>query len=198
MNKYRLIITILVATTIGAVSGGIWFFNAKTSDSTTQSLNSSLSFTLASKDGLHSFSDSHGKLRIVYVGYMSCPDICPTSLSRIAGAFNQLSIDELSKVQAYFISVDPQRDTPELLGQYTEYFHENIIGLTGDKDSIDDVVDYLQAYYRIVPLKNSAFGYAVDHSANIYLVSSEGFLLETFPDTLTPKEMLKRIQHYLN
>jgi protein SCO1/2 len=197
MNKFKLIITILIATTIG-VASSLWYVNSKTDTPSLANKEGQLSFTLDSLGGKQSFSDSQGKLRIVYVGYMSCPDICPTSLSRISGALNLLSTSELSNVQPYFLSVDPKRDTPELLGQYTEYFHQKIIGLTGDKDSIDGVVNYLKAYYRMVPLKDSAFGYAVDHSANIYLLDGEGFLLETFPDTLSPTEMTQRIQHYLN
>ncbi|MBP0050013.1 SCO family protein [Marinobacterium sp. AK62] len=136
-------------------------------------------FTLQSAQGPVSLSDSAGKVRVLYIGYASCPDVCPTALAVLTQSLKQLSDSERNQVQGIFISVDPERDTPEKLADYTAFFSPNIIGVTGSREAIDQVVKQYGAFYRKVDLDDSAMGYAVDHSSRLYLVDQQGELVET-------------------
>lgn len=130
-----------------------------------------------------------GKVVVMYIGYASCPDVCPTGLGMMATAIHQLTPEQQARVQPLFVSVDPERDTPARLKEYAEYFYPSMIGATGSREQIDAVVRQYGAFYRIVKLEDSAMGYAVDHSSRIYLIDAEGTLSSTvlhngFPDEL--------------
>ena len=100
-------------------------------------------FTLRSADGPLSLKDLRGKVVILFFGYTSCADVCPISLATIANAFSKLTNVELKRIRSLFISLDPERDTPERLRKFTGYFHPNIVGVTG----IPEVVaDFAQKY----------------------------------------------------
>ncbi|MCW8983370.1 MAG: SCO family protein, partial [Gammaproteobacteria bacterium] len=106
-----------------------------------QSLKKGGGFTLQSVDGPVSLNDFKGKAVLIYFGYTWCPDICPTNLALMSAAFGDLedkNPELMKQIQGIFISVDPERDSPERLKEYTNFFHENIIGITGTKDLIDD------------------------------------------------------------
>lgn len=192
--KYALLF--ISAAALGLLAGAAWYHSG-TPQTEIRQPGGELEFTLNSAQGPISLSDSDGQIRIMYVGYVSCPDVCPTSLSRLGGALHQLSDSDLARVQPFFLSVDIKRDTPDILAMYSHYFHPAITGITGSRQAVDRVVEHLQAFYRIVPLDDSEFGYAIDHSANIYVLNENGALLETFPDTLTPGEMAERIRNHL-
>ncbi len=132
-------------------------------------------FTLETRGKKISLKDFKGKIVLLYFGYTQCPDICPTSLSLMSQAFKQMSEAELNKVQGLFISVDPSRDTPEKLAEYTTYFHPKIIGATSNKETIDKIVQLYGASYRIVK-SDSAMGYIVDHSSATYVIDQQGKL----------------------
>ena len=121
-----------------------------------------------------------GKVVLLYFGYMGCPDICPTSLSDMGRALKSLSAEEVARVQGLFVSVDPQRDTPDALQRYAAYFHPNILGRTGAKEQVDQAVMQYGAAYRVVD-HNSAGGYQVDHTANIYVITADGRWVDTLP-----------------
>ena len=145
-------------------------------------------FSLQSLEGEVALSDFRGQVVMLYFGYAFCPDVCPDSLARMAGALDQLDGEELKQVQPLFISVDPERDTLEHLDHYSRWFHERIIGLTGDPDAIRDVADRYGAAYRRVESPDDA-GYLVDHSSFYYLVDREGQLQETLPHGIDPDDL---------
>jgi protein SCO1/2 len=155
-------------------------------------------FTLQSHQGDVSLTDFKGKVVAIYIGYASCPDVCPTALAVMTQAFKTLSEDELQKVQGIFISVDPERDTPEKLQAYANFFSPLIIGVTGTQAEIDQVVKQYGAFYRKVVLADSAMGYAVDHSSRIYLIDQEGVLNKTLLHNSTPNELLTDIRTLLS
>ena len=108
-------------------------------------------FTLQSLSGPVSLKDFRGKVTLIYFGYTMCPDICPTNLSMMSNALMQLNEQQLNKVQAIFISVDPQRDSVARLAEYTHYFHPSILGITGTDKVIKEVADrYGVAYQKVV------------------------------------------------
>ena len=150
-------------------------------------------FTL--HDGEHKIqlSDYKGKTVFIFFGYTSCPDICPTSLAFMSSALKNLTDDELNKVQVLFISVDPERDTPEKLRSYTKYFHSNIRGISGTKEEIDKVVSQYGASYKKVD-SDSAMGYLVDHTASFYVIDTKGKLVNLLPHGLPVKQITEVIR----
>lgn len=154
-------------------------------------------FTLTSVQGPVSLSDFRGKVSVIYIGYASCPDVCPTALAVLTQTLKQLDAQEREQVQGIFISVDPERDTPEKLAEYAAFFSPRIIGVTGSQDQIDQVVRQYGAFYRKVDMKDSAMGYAVDHSSRLYLIDREGRLVQTLLHNSSPQELTQSLQTLL-
>ncbi len=153
-------------------------------------------FTLHSLSGPFSLKALRGKVVLLYFGYTSCPDICPTSLTLMRIALSQLNEAELSQVQGIFVSVDPQRDTPERLAQYSSHFHPNISGVTGSNAEVAEVARQYGAIYQVVE-GDSAMGYTVDHSSLTYVINQQGQLVTTLPHGSAPKLILQEIRRLL-
>lgn len=134
-----------------------------------------------------------GKLMLVYFGFTNCPDICPTGLQTIALAMDDLGADA-EKVQPILITVDPERDTPPVMKEYVQAFHERLVGLTGTPEQIAAVAKAYRVYYQKVVLKDSSLGYSVDHSGFIYLMDGKGQYLSHFRHDATPEQMVQRIR----
>ncbi|RVU31127.1 SCO family protein [Neptunomonas marina] len=154
-------------------------------------------FTLQSATGEVSLADFKGKVVALYIGYASCPDVCPTALAVTTQAFNELSETEQQSVAGVFVSVDPDRDTPERLATYVQFFSPLFTGLTGSREAIDQVVKQYGAFYRMVEMKDSAMGYAVDHSSRIYLIDQQGNLVKTLLHNTSPAQVLTEIRALL-
>ncbi|MDX1432907.1 MAG: SCO family protein [Gammaproteobacteria bacterium] len=155
-------------------------------------------FTLNGPDGPVSLSDLRGKVVLIFFGYTSCPDVCPISLARINACFSAMDEMELERVRALFITLDPERDTPDRLEQYTSYFHANIIGLRDDVDTINAVTDRYGVEYAKKELPDSALGYSISHPTDIFLLDTSGRLVEQVPHDTEPKYLLARIRDLLN
>ena len=154
------------------------------------------SFTLVDHNGVRrTDADFRGKLMLVYFGFSSCPDICPTDLQAIG-----LALDQLDKageeVQPVFITVDPERDTPQLLADYVPMFHPRLIGLSGDATSIREAASAYRVYYAKVP-RTDGSNYTVDHSGFIYLMDRGGQYLGFFPPGTPPDRMTEVIRPLL-
>jgi protein SCO1/2 len=155
-------------------------------------------FILHSSQGRFSLEELRGKLVLLYFGYTKCPDVCPTSLATLSQALNELNDKELESVEAVFISVDPKRDSFEVLDEYATYFHPNLTGVTGSKEEIDEVAKRYGAKYEIVNLQGSDFGYTVHHSAETYLITAEGRLRYVFPHETPSFVILEAIRYLLD
>jgi cytochrome oxidase Cu insertion factor (SCO1/SenC/PrrC family) len=131
-------------------------------------------------------ADFRGKLLLLYFGFTYCPDVCPTDLQSIG-----LAIDQLGKageeVQPLFVTLDPDRDTPQHLANYVPLFHPRLIGLTGDPSSIRQAARAYKVYYAKVPTADD--DYTVDHSGYIYLMDRAGQYLGFFPPGTPPDRM---------
>ncbi len=138
-------------------------------------------FTLHSADGDVSLHDFRGRWVLLYFGYTHCPDICPTALATIAAVIRQASEYQ---VAGLLISLDPRRDTPELLQQYSRFFHPAIQGITGSPDELKQVAARWRVSYH-VPDQPADQDYAVDHTAFIYLVNPDGHV-QALLDEQTP------------
>ncbi len=154
-------------------------------------------FTLQSEQGPVSLSDFRGKAVILYFGYTQCPDVCPLSLSIVGQAIRQLPLPQQESVHGIFVSVDPDRDSLKYLKTYSAFFSEHITGVTGDKHQVDKTVQQYGAFYRFVEIKDSAMGYAVDHSALLYLIDKKGELVKTLPHNINPALLTNEITNLL-
>ena len=123
-------------------------------------------------------SQLRGKLVFLFFGYTHCPDACPTTMAKLSQV-NKLLAHDAQQVETVFISVDPGRDTTSVLKSYLAYFHMNSIGLTGTKQEIDVVVEQYGAKYEIEQ-SDSAAGYHIDHSTDLYLLNQTGELTRKF------------------
>lgn len=121
-----------------------------------------------------SLSDARGKVVLIFFGFTSCADICPTTMTKITAAMRQLGPMSES-VQPLFITVDTKRDTPEVLRRYAAYFHPAVTGLTGTQDEVESVASQYRA--PVLVRKPNEYGYyVVDHSSRLFLVDRDGVL----------------------
>ena len=154
-------------------------------------------FTLYGKDGAVSLADFRGKVVAIYFGYTQCPDVCPTNLSLMGAAFKQLSKEELNNIQGIFISVDPGRDSPEHLAEYTKYFHPKIIGISGTPEMVDPIVAKYGAFYEKISYSNSAMLYGISHTSETYIVGKDGKLSAILPHATPAKQIVQSIRSAL-
>jgi protein SCO1/2 len=155
-------------------------------------------FTLSAPGGHLSLSDFRGKVVLIFFGYTSCPDVCPLSLAKIDASFAALREEELDRVRAFFITLDPEHDTADRLERYTGYFHTHIIGLRGEAAAIDAVTDAYGVSYSRSPMPDSALGYSISHPTDVFLIDGEGRVVETIPHDARSDYFLARIRRLLD
>ena len=144
-------------------------------------------FVLQSFDGPVTLSQLNGKIVLLFFGFTSCEHVCPMTLSTLSRAFSRLTAEELDQIAGLFISVDPEKDTPEVLKKYTGYFHANIIGATADHQVLDRFAAHYGVTYERKTAPDSALGYVIFHTPDILIMDQQGRLLETrigFPATI--------------
>lgn len=136
-------------------------------------------FSLQAGTGPVSLSQFRGKYVILYFGYTSCPDVCPTTLATLREARSRLG-EAASDFQVIFVSVDPGRDTPEYASLYTSRFDPSFLGLTGSEDEIAVVARQFGIFYKANPPDDGGF-YTVDHTATTLVLDRQGSLILTWP-----------------
>jgi protein SCO1 len=144
-------------------------------------------------------SQLHGKAVLFSFGFTHCPNVCPTTLSDLAGIYRALPPQDRPKVQVLFVSVDPNRDRPETMKNYVPYFDDSFIGLTGTETQIAEAAKAYGAYYEIVKDSQNPNAYSVNHSAFTYLISPDGKwkLLYNFDQLSDTKKMVQDIEQVL-
>jgi protein SCO1 len=152
-------------------------------------------FTMVRQDG-QTVTDAafKGEPLLVFFGYTHCPDVCPTSLFEISEVFKAMGPDK--KVQALFITVDPERDTPETIKDYLSSFDPRIIGLSGDPAQTKAVEKAFRVYAKKVPAAHGD-DYTMDHTAIVYLLDKQGRFVNAFNLERTPQEAAKDLERYL-
>jgi protein SCO1 len=129
---------------------------------------------LTDHNGQHrTLSDFNGKVVVLFFGFIHCPDVCPTTLAELAQVAKELGPDA-KKMQVLFVTVDPERDTPELLKQYVPSFHPDFLGLYGDAAATAQAAKEFKIFFQKQP--QTAGGYSMDHSAGTYVLDQEGRL----------------------
>ncbi len=136
-------------------------------------------FTLTGADGKpFSSTQLQGKPYAVFFGFTNCPDVCPNTLARMARLRQQLGQGE-DAFRILFVTVDPERDTPEAVGAYAKLFNTPIIGLTGSRAQIDQVAKQFATYHAKVPQADAPGGYTMDHGAAVLLFDRDGKFVST-------------------
>ena len=138
-------------------------------------------FTLQSSRGDVSLQDFKGKFVVLAFGYTSCPDVCPTVLADIRQAIAKLEPREAAQIQVIFVSVDYQRDTPEVVDAYVRNFDPNFLGLSGSQAQINQVTSDFGIYYKLNSPDPKTGFYSVDHSAVALVIDQTGALIMTWP-----------------
>jgi protein SCO1/2 len=135
-----------------------------------------------------------GRPSLIFFGFTHCPDVCPTSLFEISEVLRAMGKDA-DRVNAYFVSVDPERDTAGAMKDYLSSFDPHLKGLTGDPEAVAKVISGFRVYAKKVPLKDG--DYTMDHTALIYLMDRDGKFVAPFNLKRTPDEAAKDLKRYL-
>lgn len=189
--RWKLLLTILVAFALGG-SLALILRPAGMSESTGEAQIGG-PFSLVDQTGKAvTQQDYAGRYLLVMFGFTHCPDVCPTALQVMAGALDALGA-KADKVAPLFITVDPGRDTPEIMQGYVSAFHPKIQGLTGSEEQIAAVTRAYRVFARRVDDAGSPDGYTMDHSAFIYLMDPSGRYVMHFRHNASPDEIASRI-----
>ncbi|MCQ8183835.1 SCO family protein [Parvularcula maris] len=136
-----------------------------------------------------------GEPMLIYFGFTSCPDVCPAALGVMTATLDELGGDA-DKLQPLFITVDPERDTPERLRNHLA-FDQRILGLTGEEDAVANARDSMRVFAAKAPLEGSAAGYTMDHQSMFFLTDKEGNPIKAFRDDVPPETLASRIRVHL-
>lgn len=137
-----------------------------------------------------------GHYSLVYFGFTYCPDICPLTLQSMADAIDLLPGQESDLVQPIFISLDPARDTPDVVASYVDNFHPRMIGLTGTEDQVREAASAYRVFYRNTPIGEDG-DYTVDHSGFLYLMNRSGRYIDHFRKDVTVEQISARLRDLL-
>ena len=183
MDRKILLVGLISFLLIGAVGAGVFLFSEPASFRGTtyaEPYPVAPDFALTRANG-NSFrlSERRGRIIVLFFGYTSCPDVCPITMAELNQTLEKLD-DQAAQVQVLFVTVDPQRDTPERVQEYVDHFNPNFIGLSGSEAELAKMWnDY--GVFREVVEGTSAAGYLVNHTARVTLIDRQGNLRVSFP-----------------
>ena len=153
-------------------------------------------FTLKKQDGTIFDSKISNKLMLIYFGFTYCPDVCPTTLIKMADVIDRLGEDSDS-VNSIFISIDPERDKEEVIRDYVSAFHDEIIGLTGSEEQISSVAKDWGVYYQKEDIEGSE-DYTVNHLDIIFLANANGEYVDFFPPKIQSALIVEKVRNIIN
>jgi protein SCO1/2 len=133
---------------------------------------------------------------LIFFGFTSCPDACPTALNNMGLALDRLG-PEAARLQPIFITVDPKRDTREALAEYLKSFDPHIVALTGTEGQIAELIKDYRLYVKAHPASSSG-DYMVDHSSFFYLINPEGKFVRVIAGDVSGEELAERLRHWMN
>jgi protein SCO1 len=199
--RARLIAFVIAGFLIGAIAGaGVLLLATPQGGQPVQSSGAALiggPFSLVGGDGKPvTDRDFRGRYMLIFFGFTHCPDICPAELQVVAQALEQLG-DKAKKVVPIFITLDPERDTPEAMANYVKSFGPNFVGLTGSPEAIAAAAKAYRVAYSKVENKESAGDYSVDHSALVYLMDPEGRYVTHFSYGPSADQMAEKLEKSL-
>jgi protein SCO1/2 len=152
-------------------------------------------FKLVDQDGKSiTDQDLKGRPFLVFFGYTHCPDVCPTTLFELSEVMHALGKDA-DRINALFVTVDPERDTAAVIKDYLSSFDPHVRGATGDRDAIDKIEKDYRVFAKKVPTKNG--DYSMDHTALVYLMDKQGRFVAPFKLDRKPEEAAAALRKYL-
>jgi protein SCO1/2 len=189
---------IIFAVGLFALAGAaMWMMRPQVATATATATSSLVGgpFRLLDQNGASTTdADVKGQPFVVFFGFTHCPDVCPTTLFELSEVFNRLGPDA-QKVSALFVTVDPERDTPDELKRYLSSFNPRIRGLTGDQAAVDAMVKAYRAYAKKVPLDGGS--YTMDHTAIVYLMDAQGGFVRPLDMKRPPEAIAADLQALL-
>lgn len=150
-------------------------------------------FTIQTSSGSLSLSDLRGQVVVLYFGYTSCPDICPTTMAALNAAFRRLPEDVRDRATVLMVSVDPQRDDVDRLTEYVGFFNPSFRAGTADPDALAEIAKDWGVAYRYREDEGSSLDYLVDHSTSSLLVGADGELIRALPHGMHPQKIADAI-----
>ncbi len=176
--KFKLIVSILLLAIIAAgVWSGLAIVGSQQKDASQLKAEflKGGDFQITNAESTFRLADLKGKVVLLYFGFTSCPDVCPTGLSVIKSTMSKLG-DQADEVQALFVTLDPERDDAARLKEYLPFFDRRIVGLSGSQSELKAVAKQYGVYYKKVSSDSSSLGYSIDHSANYFVIDTTGSL----------------------
>ncbi len=199
MKKLRIAIWVLVALMAGFLGAGSFYFT-RSPETAAAGGPFGVPFTLVAQNGQPITEEAfRGRPSAVFFGYTHCPDVCPTTLFEMDGWLQKVDPDG-SKLGAYFVTVDPERDTPAIMNEYVSNVSRRITGISGPTDKVTEMVHGFRVYAVKVPLdaKDPNGDYTMDHSASVYLLDAEGRFAGTIAYQENPDTAVKKLQNLIN
>ncbi len=160
-----------------------------------QSPDTAPDFELQTAMGSVTLEDFRGKMVLLYFGYTFCPDVCPATLAEFSNALEMLG-EKANDIQLIMITVDPWRDTPEMLRDYVTHFHPSFLGATGSEEEIAQVATMYGVFFEKHE-GTEATGYLVDHTATVMVIDQEGYLKLIFPFGAPAEEIAEDLDYLL-
>lgn len=151
-------------------------------------------FELNSLNGPINLADYKGQTVVIYFGFLNCAEVCPSSVAVMARAFKRLEAGTYDQTQGFFISVDPQRDDLKSLYDFSQYFDQHILGITGTQEEIDAITDQYGVYVDLVDMEGSVLDYTVDHVSRFFIINPNGDLIDSMSHSTTPVELAAKIE----
>jgi protein SCO1/2 len=136
------------------------------------------------------FNDNY---KLIFFGFTHCPDVCPAGMQKMSMAMDKLG-DEAKRITPFFVTIDPRRDTPEVLREYTDMYDERIIGLTGSEEQLQDMEEKFKVYASKMASEEGEEFYMYAHSSYIYLTDKNNHLLTVFGHDDIPSDIAKEIK----
>ena len=202
--KNRVVITLVIITGIIGIAASIGLFSHKyyQAQNLEQNLIQGLLWpdpkqitvfeTIDNTNNRFGLEQLLGKWSFIFFGYTHCPDVCPVTLSVLNSVYKDLqNKGKAEDLQTIFVSVDPERDTPDQLDEYVRYFNPDFIGLGGTQDQVNSIIEQLGIAY-FYGNKNDSGEYDVDHTASVFLIDPKGRLIGVFSSPQEKKDLINR------
>lgn len=199
IRRYLIMATIVLV--VGLTAFNIWLARSVKQDMVAKQTDIGGDFTMQNQHGeTVKFSDTNGKLRLVFFGFTHCPDICPVSMLTLTNMMNTLG-SKASQVKPVFITIDPERDTPAVMKEFLASFHPEILGLSGSKEETEKAAQAFKAYYSVQKDAGQGDDHSghvqVDHSGFIYLMDRNGKYLAHFEHDVAEQKLLDALAPHL-